>query len=385
LNFETSPMANPPEGEQRCHGSCNVGAQPTNHAPDVWEIAGRPQTHCDVSHHLPPSRIPEPPRDLARLAEELASNVPALVATAEGFVSVTLVMDQIQRAAFRLIATPYEISRSQILNVSVFPNSDQALAATPIIDDANTVIAYFELGRRDIHSIHIIRDVDGNELLRETETRAEAEDDVVGNELLATIVTLGGAVLIRALARAVVSTVARDLAAAALKAGINAARGISPEAADLVLLFLRSLRARSIVKSFVRRGLKVVVSIGGEAGPEEVAEFGEQIALNHQVRMGIGRRYIPNLVKEPGENIGKVFEAETVDRVVSRKLDVGFDTDQVAQGAFKVLKSGGDVCMHVFTSDPNFGSRFVQSLIKAGFDPSRVKNIGNSLFLAVKP
>jgi hypothetical protein len=377
-------MANPPEGEQRCHGSCNVGAQPTDRAVDPWEIAGRSQTRCDVSHHLPPSRAPERPRDLPQLFEELASNVPALVATADGFVSVTLVMDQAQRAAFRLIATPYEITRSQILNASVFPNSDQALAATPIIDDVNTVIAYFELGRFDIHSLHIIRDVDGNELLRETETRAEAESDELGNQLLATIVTLGGAILVRALARAVVRLVATDLASAVLKAGINAARGISPEAADVVLLFLRSLRARSIVRSFVRRGLKVVVSIGGEAGPEEVAKFGEQIALNHQVRMGIGRRYIPHLIKEPGENIGRVFEEETVDRVVSRRLDAWFDTDRVAEGAFKVLKKGGDLNMELFTNNPEFGSRFVQSLIKAGFDPKKIQNMGNTVFIAVK-
>jgi hypothetical protein len=375
-------MANPPEGEQRCHGSCNVGSQPTDKALRAWEVVGRPQTSCNSSHHLPPSKIPEPARDLEDLSEYLASHIQALSITNGGFDSVVLVMDQTQRAAHRAIATPYELSRSSILNVSVMLTTTGAGAAIPIIDDINAVVAYLEVGHRDIHRLLILRDINGKELTTQVETRSEAEDSI-GNEILATIVTLGGAILLKALAKVVVSEVAGTLSAAAIKAGVTAVKGISPEAGDLVLLFLRSLRARSIVRSFTQRGLKVVVNIGGEAGKEEIATFGEQIALNNQVRFGIGKKYVPNLVKEAGENIGNVFEENTVDKIVSRRLDRGIDTERVANGAFKVLKSGGQVNMQLFAPGSDIASRFVEALNKAGF--KSVQNLGDTLFMAVKP
>ncbi len=208
------------------------------------------------------------------------------------------------------------------------------------------------------------------------------EEDVLGNELVATIVTLGGSLVLRSLARVVLARAAATLGKAIAEIVVVSARGISVEAESSVLLFLRSRRAQSIVSAFVSRGVKVIVNIGGEAGKEEIAQFGEQIALNNQVRMGIAKRFVPNLIKEPGENIASVFESESVDKVVSRKLDASFDTKKVAEGAFKVLKQGGELNMSVFTNNPEFGARFSKALTDAGF--KNVTKVGNAFFTAVK-
>jgi hypothetical protein len=365
----------PPQGENRCHGGCNVGRQPLDRSVLDWEVAGRPQARCQASHHQPPSREPSPGRNPAQLFEELMSHIPAMRLAATGLEPTVLEMDEAQRALFRATATDWEIKNSRIIAIG---------GMTPVVDDANAVLAYLKAySSSGVYHLDCF-DVNGGNIFATTTGERPLEDSI-GNEILATIVTLGGAVAVRAIARGVLSSAASSLGNALTRITVVAARGISAEAEESVLLALRSIRARAIVRSFVRRGVKVVVNIGGEAGPEELAKYGEQIALNHQVRMSIAKRFIPNLVKEPGENIGLVFRENTIDLVVSRKLDASIDVERIAQGAFRVLRSGGRLEMRIYTNHPEFGNQFVQALIRAGFERNSIQNLGNTLFMAVKP
>jgi hypothetical protein len=369
----------PAQGEQRCHGTCNVGRQPTLTEAQAWEIAGRPATRTESCHHQPPSRIPLPSfastAQLQQIAPFIHDSVRALLMTANGLEDINLDVSPDARGVFRATATDWELRNSGILH-------SLRGSATPIVDESSTVVAYFSMESNvGVHHLRLL-DLDGNVLDHQTQ-EDPLESDILGNELFATIVTLGSSLVLRAVARVVLARAAAMLGEVATEVVVASARGISVQAERSVLLFLRSIRAQKIVAAFERRGLKVIVNIGGEANPSgELTEFGEHIALNNQVRMGIAKRFVPNLVKESGENIARVFKSETVDRVVSRKLDASFDADKVARGAFKVLKPGGDVNMGIFTNNPEFGARFVKALQDAGF--KKVTNVRNAFFTAVK-
>jgi hypothetical protein len=375
----------PPQGEQRCHGTCNVGRQPTLTEAQAWEIAGRPATQTESCHHQPPSRIAFPSilssAQLQQIAPFIHDAVRALQMTDSGFDDINLDVSREAREAFRASATSWELTHSAIL--LPLGGTPPKFAGTPIVDDSSTVVAYLSTAR-SIAGVHILDllDLDGN-ILHYDMQEDPIESDVLGNELVATLFTLGASLVVRSLARAVLARAAATaLGKTVTKIVVVSARGISVEAERAVLLFLRSRRAQSIAASLARRGLKVIVNIGGEGAPGELAEFGEHIALNHQVRMGIAKRFVPNLVKEPGENIARVFERETVDKVVSRKVDFTFDPDEVAQGAFKVLKPGGQLNMGVFPK-PGFGVRFEKALQDAGFKSVTNKS-GGAFFTAVK-
>jgi hypothetical protein len=369
------------EGEQRCHGSGNVGRPAVDLTVQAWNTISRPQTHCQTNHHLSNKEV----KDLEWARAHLS--VTCLRLEESGLTEVTLFLSEEERRAYRSVATPWEWKRSSLFNTapvekSVSPFLSNTLhPATPVLDDINTVIAY--VGKEVTDNIYLkTYDINGNQLGSQLIGNRPIESDEFGNALVAAIVTLGPG-LVRVLATSVIPRLGAVMTAAA----INAAKGISPQAHRLTLLFLRSLRARAIVQTFRTAGKDVVVNVGGEAGPEELAKWGEQIALNDQVRMGVAKRYVPRLIKENGENIGQVFERETVDRVVSRRLDQGFDVDRVAQGAHKVLRPGGKVEMEIFSPDAKFAESFAKALTKAGFKNVEREQIGQVFtgrFLAIK-
>ena len=364
----------PPNGEQRCHGSCNVGQQPTVQAIQDWSVVARPSAHCDVSHHRPPSRafVPIGP-SLATFYDVMLSHVPVLRENSDNLEGAFIDLDETTRIQYQANATPWELQHSRLLTLSGY---------TPIVDDVNTVLAYARSYKSTGVYQFVIYSVDGDRLWSTTTGEDPVESDVLGNELLAAIVTLGGSLIVKSMARGVMAAVASRAEGLLTKVVLTAAKGLSEEGQSAVLLALRSMRARALVKAFTRRGAKVIVNIGGEAGPEEVAQFGEQIALNHAVRFGAAKRFVPNLIKEPGENIGRVFEPGTIDKIVSRKLDAAFDVEQVATGSYKALKSSGELSMQIHTHNPEFLNSFVQALKGAGFKD--VKTLGN-VVLATKP
>jgi hypothetical protein len=130
-----------------------------------------------------------------------------------------------------------------------------------------------------------------------------------------------------------------------------------------------------LVKIFNKRGLKVLVNIGGEAKPHEL-RLGPQIAVNN---FGAGRGEIrtpvPNLVREKGEEIGTLFARESVDEIVSFKLPTSLDTKALAEGAAKVLKSGGKLRM-TFLPNQEYVDTFARQLREFGFRSAKAQFTG---------
>jgi hypothetical protein len=361
----------PPPDEQRNHGLNNARSG----VDQAWDLVARAPTQCQTSCHRPLRKQEPPGPSLRERVEWSASHIDALEFTEAGFRPFTLVMSPADRAAFRQVATDWELSNSRIINFT--PPSSYSVSACPIMDDVNTLLAHYYVRRESA----TVFDLNGN-VLAYQEWTIPLEHDPIGQAIIDIIATVGIGLFV-SLARSMAAGALARAGSALTEASIVVARGISKEAETAVLLFFRSRRAQAIVEALQRAGIPVIVNIGGEAGPAELAKFGEQIALNDGVRFSATRRYVPNLVKEPGENIGKVFKSESVDKVVSRRLDQGFDTDKVAQGAFKVLKRGGKLEMQVFSPSSAFSKQFVQSLEKARF---KIEAPGNSgTFRAIKP
>lgn len=279
-----------------------------------------------------------------------------------------------QHAAFAKIATEWEKGNCPLLTGSN--------EWTAIIDDAEVIIAYCATVN-NTGLFHLwIRDVNGEAIVHEIVGEKPLEPDPIGNFLAATVVTLGAALIVRAIAAGIASNAA---AAGARIVSLAVARVVAGETTEgVVLTALRSIRAQAMVKALRARGAQVIVNIGGEAGVEELSQFGvDQIALNHQVRMGIARRFVPNLVKENGDRIGEVFGPNTIDKIVSRKLDSAFfEPSKLARGAFNVLKVGGRLEMQIFPNNPAFRMTFTTALRNARFRD--VKDIGGVFFTAVK-
>lgn len=94
---------------------------------------------------------------------------------------------------------------------------------------------------------------------------------------------------------------------------------------------------------------------------------------------------MPNLVKARGEQIGSLFDAGSVDRVVASKLPTSVDPVQLANGSVHVLKSGGTIEINVFGAGVKaWGEKFVDALIKSGISRDRIKNVSDVLFQATK-
>jgi hypothetical protein len=372
----------PAQGEQRCHGACNVGRQPTVTGAQAWETAGRPQTHCDVNHHLPPTRTPV--FSLLERQEYLVSHIPALLFSADGLTETVLVMDEEARRLFRLGATPWEIRFSRILNLAVATINGTGALATPIVDDTS-VLAYVDKEFEGPGSwTWTFRDVSGNLLFQKYQTTPKLDiitSDENMNELLAIVATLGISLGARLLARAAVSAAADILGQLAVKLSVVdavsfSAAATSEEAIATAHLAFSARRARALVALMKAEGREAVVNLGGEFTPREVELHGPtQISVNPILPSrvaGLGKRYIPFLIKEPAENIGELFEPGSVQGYVARDLETGnLDVDRVASGMFETLAPGKQLklAFHApFGETPEaFTERFAKALADAGF------------------
>jgi len=273
----------------------------------------------------------------------------------------TITLSSTQNNTFAINATDWEKKNCPLLTGSQ--------AWKPIVDEAGTIVAYTTVTETS-GVFHLwVRDINGEVMFHQTVAEKPLEPDPLGDALAATIITLGGALIVRSLAAGIGAVAARAVASGARIVSLAVSRIIAGETTDgVVLTALRSIRAQAIVKALRARGLQVIVNIGGEAGPEEVLKWGaDQIALNDQVRFGIARRFVPNLVKENGEQIGEVFGQNTIDKIVSRRLDAEFDVNKLAQGAYRVLRPGGTVEMQIYTHNPNFAEAFTAALRQARF------------------
>jgi hypothetical protein len=292
------------------------------------------------------------------------------------FKKATISVSAMQNEVFAKNATDWEKNNCPLLTGS---NKWKA-----IIDSAQTIVAYTSIIDNTGVYHFVIRDINGVPIVDQTVGEKPLEPDAWGDTLFATIVTLGGALVVRSIAAGIASVATAAIASGARVVSLAVARILAGETTEgVVLTALRSIRAQAIVKALQARSATVIVNVGGEAGSEEIAKWGaDQIALNHQVRMGIAKRFVPNLVKENGEKIGEVFGQNTIDQIVSRRLDASFDVNKFARGAFRVLKPGGTIEMQIYSNDPMFAAAFRTALQNAGF-----KNVGsefNVVFRAVR-
>jgi hypothetical protein len=295
----------------------------------------------------------------------MQSRIPAFRLQQDGLVATTLIVEAPARADYRAFATDWEIQNSPLC---VFSHRYQ-----PIVDEGDQVLAYGRVEWADRVAHFIQNDIDGVEFDNRTIAEKGMEEDIVGNELVATIATLGGSLLIRSLARAAITSSSRFAVLAIAEGAIDAARGVTSAAFRLAMLGLRTIRARALVRIFNRRGLRVIVNIGGEAAAEELKFGSPQIAVNSfPPGRGEINKVIPNLIREKGEEIGTLFGKDSVDMIVSSKLPLDVDTHAIAQGAAKVLKPGGQLKMS-FLPSQEFVDTFVRQLRAAGFKSAKAQ------------
>lgn len=98
----------------------------------------------------------------------------------------------------------------------------------------------------------------------------------------------------------------------------------------------RGLNGAEMAMRIRRGGKRVVANLGG-VGEEEGA-------INLNPNLVAPRKGIPNLVQRPAEEIGDVFDPNSIDDIVSNRLPPNtIDWKKVLPGARKVLKPGGSI------------------------------------------
>ena len=96
------------------------------------------------------------------------------------------------------------------------------------------------------------------------------------------------------------------------------------------------LEAREVVIEFRSSGKRVMVNIGGTGEVEG--------AINLNPNLVAPRKNIPNLIKRPAEDVGDIFEGNSVDEIVSNRLPPNtIDWTKVLPGAQRVLRAGGSI------------------------------------------
>jgi hypothetical protein len=124
----------------------------------------------------------------------------------------------------------------------------------------------------------------------------------------------------------------------------------------------QNLPGPQLVARLRAEGKPVVVNIGGTGAPHEPAD-----AINLNPNEVAPRKNIPNFIQAKGETIASQFDANSVDKVVGNRLPPGtLDYDQISQGSFTVLKSGGTIDINIAYS-PADGAKLGEALKRAGF------------------
>jgi hypothetical protein len=139
-------------------------------------------------------------------------------------------------------------------------------------------------------------------------------------------------------------------------------------------------RAQVLVEQLRSQGKRVVLNIGGGGASHEPPDA---INLNVQVP-GTQRRAIPNLIEAPAESLGSVFPADQVDEIVGFRLaPQTFRWEQIATGAFRILKSRGKVWIQFKWANHEYALRLAKALREAGFEVPSI--LGDGAVTTIKP
>jgi RHS repeat-associated protein len=122
-----------------------------------------------------------------------------------------------------------------------------------------------------------------------------------------------------------------------------------------------------------------IINIGGEVGDVGMSNVNILYSASHEGMENL----IPNLIKGNGSLIGNMFRQGSADLIKAENLiPTNWSWNMFADGAFKVLKSGGRVEMHLFNSSDSI-SKITNSFINAGFKSKNINvtRSGSSTFI----
>lgn len=138
-------------------------------------------------------------------------------------------------------------------------------------------------------------------------------------------------------------------AAESLASSVGAGGSASSMARLAASAHLRA-RAQELVARILREGRRVVVNIGGEASPNDIARWGD--LARHAINLNPldARRAaetVPRLVQTGAENIGRLFSRGQVDEIISMRLEPAtMNWPQIVSGAHRVLRPGGRITIN---------------------------------------
>jgi hypothetical protein len=123
-------------------------------------------------------------------------------------------------------------------------------------------------------------------------------------------------------------------------------------------------RAAQFVADRVAQGEKIVVNIGGVGAKHEAKG-----AINLNPNRIAARKDIPSHVQAPGELVGEVFPANSIDEAVAHGLphDV-IDWPRVARGLSRTMRPGGKVELNLRWPVPHEIQKMRAAFQSAGFE-----------------
>jgi RHS repeat-associated protein len=116
-------------------------------------------------------------------------------------------------------------------------------------------------------------------------------------------------------------------------------------------------------------GLIKITPVGGQINVGGIAETPNITNLNNFDTPLQDPSIIPNLVRGNAEDIGEIFEPESANHIMSRRLPGTVDFDRFARGAFQTLRPGGTIDISIYgLPDSPHVIEALESFRSAGFD-----------------
>jgi len=158
---------------------------------DAWAAVSSPQVRCNTSNGVATGRS-EPMRDLVAISNYIDTHFEAFRLKGEELDQFTLTLSAERRAAWREIATPWELAHSSLFVVGRV--ADFGRTVDPVFDANDMLVGHTRVieATTGVWALEIYA-ADGNRMERTIIGELGLEDDPWGNAIASTLATLGAA------------------------------------------------------------------------------------------------------------------------------------------------------------------------------------------------
>ncbi len=179
------------DGPGPSHAADPTQGPPRNGWADAWAAVSGPQVRCNTAHHIASGRN-EPMRDLAAISNYIDTHFEAFRLNGQELEQFTLMLSPERRAAWREVATAWELTHSGLFTLGRIANFGRSV--DPVFDANDVLVGHARIieATTGVWALEIYA-TDGHRMERTIIGELGLQDDPWGNALASALLTLGAA------------------------------------------------------------------------------------------------------------------------------------------------------------------------------------------------